>query len=71
MPHAFSVFWKDWLAYWLPDQAAVRQGACLVSASLGPGTVLQAQGRVEEAKQILRRPVRRLLSIRLITWQLC
>ncbi|HEV8619447.1 MAG TPA: tetratricopeptide repeat-containing serine protease family protein [Nitrospiraceae bacterium] len=36
-------------------RAAIRQDACLVSASLGLGTVLQAQGRVEEAKQVLRR----------------
>jgi cytochrome c-type biogenesis protein CcmH/NrfG len=35
-------------------RAAVRQDACLVSAALGLGTVLQAQGRVEEAKQVLR-----------------
>ena len=36
-------------------RAAIRQDACLVSASLGLGTVLQAQGRVDEAKQVLRR----------------
>jgi Tfp pilus assembly protein PilF len=36
-------------------RAALRQDACLVSASLGLGTVLQAQGQVEEAKQVLRR----------------
>ena len=36
-------------------RAAIRQDACLVSASLGLGTVLQAQGRVEEAKEVLRR----------------
>jgi Flp pilus assembly protein TadD len=36
-------------------RAAIRQDACLVSASLGLGIVLQAQGRVEEAKQVLRR----------------
>jgi Tfp pilus assembly protein PilF len=36
-------------------RAAIRQDACLVSASLGLGTVLQAQGRVEEAKLVLRR----------------
>jgi cytochrome c-type biogenesis protein CcmH/NrfG len=36
-------------------RAAIRQDACLVSASLGLGTVLQAQGRVEEARQVLRR----------------
>ena len=36
-------------------RAAIRQDACLVSASLGLGTVLQAQGHVEEAKQVLRR----------------
>lgn len=36
-------------------RAALRQDACLVSASLGLGTVLQAQGHVEEAKQVLRR----------------
>ena len=36
-------------------RAAIRQDACLVSAALGLGTVLQAQGRVEEAKQVLRR----------------
>ena len=38
-----------------PDRAAIRQDACLVSASLGLGTVLQAQGQVDEAKQVLRR----------------
>ena len=36
-------------------RSALRQDACLVSASLGLGTVLQAQGQVEEAKQVLRR----------------
>lgn len=36
-------------------RAAIRQDACLVSASLGLGTVLQAQGHVEEAQQVLRR----------------
>lgn len=36
-------------------RAAIRQDACLVSASLGLGTVLQAQGRVDEARQVLRR----------------
>ena len=36
-------------------RAAIRQDACLVSASLGLETVLQAQGQVEEAKQVLRR----------------
>ena len=36
-------------------RAAIRQDACLVSAALGLGTVLQAQGRLEEAKQVLRR----------------
>jgi Tfp pilus assembly protein PilF len=36
-------------------RAAIRQDACLVSASLGLSTVLQAQGRVDEAKQVLRR----------------
>jgi len=36
-------------------RAALQQDACLVSASLGLGTVLQAQGQVEEAKQVLRR----------------
>jgi len=36
-------------------RAALRQDACLVSASLGLGTVLQARGQVEEAKQALRR----------------
>ena len=35
-------------------RAAIRQDACLVSASLGLGTVLQAQGQVDEAKQVLR-----------------
>lgn len=34
-------------------RAAIRQDACLVSASLGLGTVLQAQGQVDEAKQVL------------------
>ncbi|MEO6111377.1 MAG: tetratricopeptide repeat protein, partial [Nitrospiraceae bacterium] len=36
-------------------RAALQQDACLVSASLGLGTVLQAQGQVGEAKQVLRR----------------
>jgi tetratricopeptide (TPR) repeat protein len=36
-------------------RAAIRQDTCLVSASLGLGTVLQAQGQVDEAKQVLRR----------------
>ena len=36
-------------------RAAIRQDACLVSASFGLSTVLQAQGQVDEAKQILRR----------------
>ena len=36
-------------------RAAIQQDACLVSASLGLGTVLQAQGRMEEARQVLRR----------------
>lgn len=36
-------------------RAALRHDACLVSASLGLGTVLQAQGRGEEARQVLRR----------------
>jgi Tfp pilus assembly protein PilF len=36
-------------------RAALRQDPCLVSASLGLGTVLQAQGQVDEAKQVLRR----------------
>ena len=36
-------------------RAAIRQDACLVSASLGLGTVLQAQGRMNEAMQVLRR----------------
>ena len=36
-------------------RAAIRQDACLVSAALGLGTVLQAQGRGEEARQVLRR----------------
>jgi tetratricopeptide (TPR) repeat protein len=35
-------------------RAAIRQDACLVSASLGLGMVLQAQGHVEEAQQVLR-----------------
>ena len=35
-------------------RAAIRQDACLVSASLGLGAVLQDQGRVEEATQVLR-----------------
>jgi tetratricopeptide (TPR) repeat protein len=35
-------------------RAAIRQDACLVSASLGLGMVLQAQGRGEEARQVLR-----------------
>jgi hypothetical protein len=36
-------------------RAAIRQDACLVSASLELGTVLQAQGRAEEARQVLKR----------------
>ena len=36
-------------------RAAIRQDACLVSASFGLSTVLQAQGQVDEAKQVLRR----------------
>ncbi|HYM89608.1 MAG TPA: trypsin-like peptidase domain-containing protein, partial [Nitrospiraceae bacterium] len=36
-------------------RAALRHDACLVSASLGLGTVLQAQGQVEDAQQVLRR----------------
>ena len=36
-------------------RAAIRQDACLVSAALGLGTVLYAQGRGEEARQVLRR----------------
>ena len=36
-------------------RAAVRQDPCLVSAVLGLSTVLQAQGRRDEAMQILRR----------------
>ena len=36
-------------------RAAIRQDACLVSASIGLGTVLQAQGQVEEAQEVLRR----------------
>jgi cytochrome c-type biogenesis protein CcmH/NrfG len=36
-------------------RAAIRQDACLVSASFGLETVLQAQGQVEEAQQVLRR----------------
>jgi S1-C subfamily serine protease/regulator of sirC expression with transglutaminase-like and TPR domain len=36
-------------------RAAIRQDACLVSASLGLDTVLQAQGRPDEAKQVLKR----------------
>jgi hypothetical protein len=36
-------------------RAALRQDACLVSASLGLSTVLRAQDQVEEAKQVLRR----------------
>ncbi len=35
-------------------RAAIRQDACLVSAALGLGTVLHAQGRGEEARQVLR-----------------
>lgn len=35
--------------------AAVRQDACLVSAALGLGPVLQAQGQAEDARQVLRR----------------
>jgi len=36
-------------------RAAIRQDACFVSASLGLDTVLQAQGRADEAKQVLKR----------------
>ena len=36
-------------------RAAIRQDACLMSASLGLGTVLQAQGRADEAMQVLKR----------------
>ena len=36
-------------------RAAIRQDACLMSASLGLGMVLQAQGRADEAMQVLRR----------------
>jgi len=36
-------------------RAAIRQDACLVSASLELGKVLQAQGLVEEAKQVVMR----------------
>ena len=36
-------------------RAAIRQDAPLLSASLGLGTVLQAQGQVDEAKKVLRR----------------
>lgn len=35
-------------------RAAIQQDACLMSASLGLGKVLQAQGRADEAKQVLR-----------------
>lgn len=35
-------------------RAAIRQDACLVSAALGLNTVLQAQDRGEEARQVLR-----------------
>ena len=35
-------------------RAAIRHDPCLVSASLGLDAVLQAQGRGEEAKQVLR-----------------
>lgn len=36
-------------------RAAIQHDACLVSASLGLGTVLRAQGRVDEAMQVLSR----------------
>lgn len=36
-------------------RAAIRQDACFVSAALGLGAVLQAQGHGEEARQVLRR----------------
>jgi tetratricopeptide (TPR) repeat protein len=36
-------------------RAAIRYDACLVSAALGLSTVLQAQERVEEATEVLRR----------------
>lgn len=36
-------------------RAAIGQDACLVSASFGLSTILQAQGQVDEAKQVLRR----------------
>ena len=35
-------------------RAAIRQDACLMSAALGLNAVLQTQGRVEEARQVLR-----------------
>lgn len=36
-------------------RSAIRQDACLISASLGLGTVLQAQGRADEVTQVLKR----------------
>jgi uncharacterized protein HemY len=36
-------------------RAALRRDTCLVSTPLGLGTVLQAQGHVEAATQVLRR----------------
>ena len=36
-------------------RAALRQDACLMSASLWLGTVLRAQGQMEEARQVLKR----------------
>ncbi len=36
-------------------RAAIRQDACLVSASFGLSTILRAQGQVDEAKQVLMR----------------
>jgi Tfp pilus assembly protein PilF len=36
-------------------RAAIRQDACLMSASIGLSTILKEQGRVGEAQQVLRR----------------
>ena len=36
-------------------RAAIRQDACLVSASFGLSTALQAQGQMEEAQQVFKR----------------
>jgi hypothetical protein len=53
-----------------PVCVLAAQARRLFGARPWAGPVLQAQGGVEEAKQLFRRSVRRLLSMRHITWQL-